>query len=161
MPTFIDCIVADGGYPTQDGYIRVLTEQRKDGGKLKMLHRLEWEKLRGSIPEGYTIHHRCKNRQCQNINHLELLPHSDHATEDNRQRYLENTVKVLRWISTHPGLKPKEVAEGLGVKRHYVERLAREYPEIRQHLKMKEVRRNGKETKQRTQAYDQSPQHPY
>lgn len=103
-----------------------------------MLHRIEWEKLHGPIPEGYTVDHRCKNRQCQNVSHLQLLSITDHAVKDNGQRYLEKAVAALRWISSNPGLKPKEVSEKLGVKRHYVERLARDYPEVRKHLNMRE-----------------------
>jgi hypothetical protein len=132
--------VVEGGYPTQDGYVRVLDRLRKDGGKLQMLHRIEWEKLRGPIPEGYTIDHRCKNRKCQNINHLQLLLHSDHVSKDNGQRYLEDTIKVLRWIVNNPGLKPKQVAEELSVKRHYIERAARDYPEVRPYLEMRKER---------------------
>lgn len=140
MPTYIDCIVAEGGYPTKDGYIRVLPKPRKEGGKLKMLHRLEWEKVHGEIPEGYTIDHKCKNRKCQNVNHLQVLPHSTHISKDNGQRYLENTVKVLVWISNNPGMKPKEISEELGVKRHYIERFARECPEITTYLDMRKKR---------------------
>lgn len=145
MPTYIDCIVVEGGYPTQDGYIRVLPKPRKEGGKLKMLHRLEWEKVRGEIPEGYTIDHKCKNRQCQNVNHLQALPHSLHASKDNGQRYLEETVKVLLWIANNPGMKPKEISEQLGVKRQYVERLSRDYPEIVRYMNVRKTR-HGKET---------------
>ena len=140
MQTFTNCIVVDGGYSTQDGYVRVLNRPRKDGGKLQMLHRIEWEKLRGLIPEGYTVDHRCKNRKCQNINHLQLLPHSDHVSKDNGQRYIENTLRVLRWIVDNPQLKPKQVAERLNVKRHYVERAARDYPEVRPYLDMRKER---------------------
>lgn len=154
MPTFTNCIVVEGGYPTRDGYIRVLTKQRKEGGKLKMLHRIEWEKWWGPIPEGYTVDHKCKNRQCQNINHLQILPHSEHAAKDNGQRYLEETVKTLLWIKSNTGLKPKQVAEQLGVKRHYIERLSKDYPEIRQHLSMTKGRKHGKEN-QRPQTADQ------
>jgi hypothetical protein len=140
MLTYTDCIVADGGYPTADGYIRVLTKLRKDGGKLKMLHRIEWEKLRGPIPEGYTVDHKCKNRQCQNINHLQLLPHSAHVAKDNGQRYLERTVESLHWIAKNPNLSPKEVSAKLGVKRAYVESLSRDYPEVRKFLNMRELK---------------------
>lgn len=137
MPLFTSCIIPDGGYPTQDGYLRVLTKPRREGGKLKMLHRIEWEKIRGPIPSGYEVDHRCKNRQCQNVGHMQLLSKSDHRTKDNGHRYLEDVVKHLRWIQDNPGLKPKEVAKELDITRSKVESLSRTYPEIRPYIKMR------------------------
>jgi hypothetical protein len=144
MLTYTDCIVGEGGYPTQDGYIRVLTKPRKDGGKLMMLHRLEWEKVYGQIPEGYTVDHKCKNRQCQNVNHMQLLPAHEHAAKDNGQRYLQEILTRLNWIAANSGLVPKDVAKSLGVSRGYVEELSRRYPEIREHLDMRKRKDNGK-----------------
>jgi len=134
---YTNCIVPEGGYPTQDNYLRVLTKPRKEGGKLKMLHRIEWEKVHGPIPEGFEVDHKCKNRQCQNVNHLQLLRKSSHKTKDNSERYLEKTLSILKWIKENPGNKPKEVAKLLGVKRSLIERYARTYPEIRKYLDMR------------------------
>jgi hypothetical protein len=103
-----------------------------------MLHRLEWEKVHGSIPEGYTVDHKCKNRQCQNVNHMQLLLVSEYARKDNALRYLVDNVKTLRWIAENSGMSPKDVAERLQVRRSYVECLSRRYPEVRKYLNMKQ-----------------------
>lgn len=128
---FTDCIVPEGGYPTHDGYLRVLTKQRKYGGKLKMLHRLEWEKVHGPIPEGFEVDHKCKNRKCQNVNHLQLLTRSEHKTKDNSMRYLERQLEVLKFADNFPGLTPKEIAGHLGVSYDYVTNVFRQYPKAR------------------------------
>lgn len=51
-----------------------------------MFHRFVWENKNGPIPEGYSVNHKCKNRGCQNVHHMELLTLSEHATETNRNR---------------------------------------------------------------------------
>lgn len=131
MRKFTDCIVCCGGYPTEDGYIRVLDKPRKQGGKLKMLHRLEWEKVNGTIPDGHEVDHRCKNRKCQNVNHLQILTKSQHKSKDNAQRYLERQVKVLRFAESNQGLTLKGLSEQLGLSVSYLANVFRQYPGAR------------------------------
>ena len=129
-PIFTSCIVPDGGYPTDDGYLRVLTKPRKEGGKLKMLHRIEWEKVNGPIPDGYEVDHRCKNRQCQNTNHMQLLNRREHRSKDNAQRYLARTVEILKWIKSNPKESQKRVAKEFGVTQSAISVILKQYPEI-------------------------------
>ena len=42
-------------------------------GRYLQAHRVGWELLVGPIPEGMTIDHLCRNRGCQNIDHLEVV----------------------------------------------------------------------------------------
>lgn len=75
-----DCIEWTG-YLTKDGY----GETRLNGVKFRV-HRLEWIKQRGPIPEGLVVRHKCDNPKCYNIEHLELG-----TTQDNtRDRVLRN-----------------------------------------------------------------------
>jgi len=47
-------------------------------GKQIRAHRFAWELKYGSIPEGYVVHHRCNNRVCVNVKHLELMKTVEH-----------------------------------------------------------------------------------
>jgi HNH endonuclease len=40
-------------------------------------HRLGWKLLRGPIPEGKELHHRCGVYACWNPDHLELVTHAE------------------------------------------------------------------------------------
>jgi len=47
-------------------------------GRSGLAHRVAWENANGPIPEGMVIHHRCGNRPCVNVVHLECLTHAQH-----------------------------------------------------------------------------------
>lgn len=100
-----------------------------------MLHRLEWEKVFGPIPDGYEINHRCKNRRCQNVVHLECIPRSVHRTKDNKLRYLEDIVSSLRLIQNNPGKSQAEIIRMLGLTKSRVDFLVKEFPEIKKYVK--------------------------
>ena len=72
----------------QDGYLRVHV-----GNKCRMLHQMIWEAMHGKVPDGYEVHHLCKNRSCQNINHLDCIEGSRHATISN----LERAFRIGEW----------------------------------------------------------------
>lgn len=45
-----------------------------------------WEQLKGPIPDGYEIDHKCDNGLCVNIEHFECVPGPDNAARANRGR---------------------------------------------------------------------------
>jgi hypothetical protein len=46
-------------------------------------HRLICEQLRGPIPDGLELHHKCENTRCVNPDHMEPLTPKEHtATKD-------------------------------------------------------------------------------
>ncbi|HYT43449.1 MAG TPA: HNH endonuclease signature motif containing protein, partial [Methylomirabilota bacterium] len=49
----------------------------------RMVHRIIWELEVGDIPEGWHIHHICKNKLCVNIEHLQPLSPRDHMLIEN------------------------------------------------------------------------------
>lgn len=77
-----DCILGKGK-PSHYGYARVSIHN-----KLYFAHRLAYEQVFGEIPEGIHIHHKCDNKMCINVNHLEALSPEEH-----------------RRIHTHPKLR--------------------------------------------------------
>lgn len=78
------CRVCDNS-GNQDGYIRVRGYRiGKDG--LVMLHVLQWILTHGDIPNGMELNHKCGNRSCCNLEHLELICGSAHATLTNVNR---------------------------------------------------------------------------
>ena len=73
-----DCIPGLGTLRA-DGY-RV----RNVEGTVLYVHRMAWEARNGVIPAGHAIHHRCMNRECVNLDHLDLLTNSDHSRLHNQ-----------------------------------------------------------------------------
>jgi HNH endonuclease len=51
-------------------------------------HRLGWKLLRGPIPEGKELHHRCGVYACWNPDHLQLVTHAENLA------YVRKTVQV-------------------------------------------------------------------
>ena len=66
------------GHLNNDGY--VCTTIYDDYGNRKSIknHRIVWEVVNGSIPDGYEVHHVDKNRSNNSITNLELVVSSIH-----------------------------------------------------------------------------------
>ena len=52
----------------------------------RLIHRIEWDIANGPIPDGMVVHHRCEERACYNIDHLELMSRADHVAHHNQSR---------------------------------------------------------------------------
>lgn len=127
MPKSTNCLVPEGGYCNHDGYIRVLNKPRKCGGRLVMLHRLEWEKVNGPIKEGYEINHICKNRRCCNTNHLELLTTLQHRIKDNQIRYKKREYEIVVYLNNNPTKTQVEVAKEFNLTQPAISKIWRKY----------------------------------
>lgn len=81
VTTSSGCVVPSSHKLNHDGYFRKCIN-----GKNMMYHRYVYEDYFGPIMEGYEVDHKCKNRACCNINHLQLLKSSQHRSKDNKGR---------------------------------------------------------------------------
>ena len=83
-------------------------------GKLVLMHRYVWEYYNGTIPNGYVIHHKDKNKINNDIDNLECLPNRDHSVRHNInkspkqiQRDIESLakarIKAIEWHKSEAG----------------------------------------------------------
>ena len=80
-------------------------------GRSDLAHRVFWERTNGSIPVGMEIHHRCFNRLCVNIEHLELATPAYNARHRSNGKLAEADVLLIRESS----LRNADLARELGV----------------------------------------------
>lgn len=66
-PELGPCVLHIGG-DNGNGYV-----QFRYDGKNGYAHRHAWERVNGSIPDGLTVDHLCRVRNCCNVNHMELV----------------------------------------------------------------------------------------
>ena len=91
------CIIQTSHVLNHDGYFRKCIN-----GKCKMYHRYIWELFNNKIPKGYEVDHKCKNRECFNIDHLQLLTSSEHRTKDNTGRNRERKLRAKTYWEDNP-----------------------------------------------------------
>lgn len=98
------------------------------GGKLKKHHRLIWEANNGPIPNNMIVRHKCDNRACIEISHLELGTKKDNARDRDirgrantlkgeqhgNSKLTELHIKSIRALDS-TGMSLKEVSEIFGI----------------------------------------------
>lgn len=80
-----ECVVCTSHAHNKDGYLRI-KNRSEAGPRMMMYHRVTYESHFGTIPDGYEVDHKCRNRACQNIEHLQLLAISEHKAKTNKER---------------------------------------------------------------------------
>jgi hypothetical protein len=71
-------------------------------GKHLPAHRVVWEMLRGPIPPGHHLHHKCHNRSCVNPDCLEMLSRSEHA-----KTHWKNQKLYVQHLEAQLGVPPQ------------------------------------------------------
>lgn len=71
------CRIWTGGLFSQ-GYGAICTGSRTDGSRrMERVHRVIWISIHGAIPLGMEPDHLCRQRDCHEITHLELVTHRE------------------------------------------------------------------------------------
>jgi hypothetical protein len=114
-------------------------------GKMRTVHRLAWEIVKGPIPEGLFVLHHCDNRPCFRVDHLFLGTNADNIRDRvNKGRFVKGSrvhKQPLRGLAVgerHPFSKlTDESVQEIRRRFHAGEtysQLLREYPVRRQSL---------------------------
>lgn len=100
------CIIPTSHKLNQDGYFR-----KRTNGVLEMYHRTVWIKANGPIPDGFEVDHKCRNRACCNVEHLQVLDRDSHLVKTNQERYATRKLEARDyWVETRcTGTKLAEV----------------------------------------------------
>lgn len=69
-------------------------------GSERFVHRLGWIQLRGPIPDGMELHHRCGVYACWNPNHLQLVTPRIWRTAARRTASVDTRCRVPTYGST-------------------------------------------------------------
>jgi DNA-binding XRE family transcriptional regulator len=84
MPTIEDrgfetpCVIAASTEGSGYGRVTVAPYDRRKA------HIFVWEWVHGEVPAGRELHHRCAQRDCMRLDHLELLTRREHMALDGR-----------------------------------------------------------------------------
>ena len=108
------CVVSTSHKLNQDGYLRLRTGSGAGRSELEMYHRTVWKNHHGHIPEGHEVDHKCRNRACSNIEHLQVLDRTTHLVKTNKERYSGRKESAkIHWETT--GCTGTMLAEVFGV----------------------------------------------
>lgn len=85
--TEMGCFIPLSHKLNPDGYLRKTWGSVSKGRSVtEMFHRFIWRATHGEIPLGFEIDHKCHTRACCNVQHLQCIDGSQHASESNRDR---------------------------------------------------------------------------
>ncbi len=74
-------------------------------GVPKYLHRFVWETLKGPIPEGFNVLHKCDNTKCCNIQHLFLGTQLDNIKDRDQKKHQANAKSCHNGLILYKELK--------------------------------------------------------
>lgn len=109
----------DRGYPTPchiwDGALNHAGYALRGS---KRGYKFEWEKLNGPVPEGQELDHLCRQRDCVNPAHLEMVTHQENMRRASAARAAESVTEGssgIHQLRAHLSLSQTELGELLGV----------------------------------------------
>ncbi len=120
-----DCWVWKKKSHSLNGYGLVNLKEGDKPGKLWRVHRLVWTLVKGKIPEGLNVCHKCDNRPCCNPEHLFTGTAKDNVHDSmakgrfikgetcGQSKLTEKQVRLVKFSMRH--IKPKAIVELLGL----------------------------------------------
>lgn len=66
------CIPWMGGFWGPYGYLT------NEDGRTELAHRFAYRRVHGALPAGFDVHHRCGNKRCVRLDHLQAMAKSEH-----------------------------------------------------------------------------------
>lgn len=94
------CLLVVSHKPNADGYIRL-----HRNNKMEMYHRTVYKEFHciDEIPDGFEVDHICRERNCCNPEHLQLLTNYEHTVKTNKERYSDRKLEAYEyWVTNKP-----------------------------------------------------------
>lgn len=105
------CIICTSRYYQKNGYLSV-----RINGKTENLHRRRYMDRHGELPTNMEVHHKCENKRCLNVDHMEALPKPEHTRETGRMRTRKRMEEIYPiWASLGFTNNSGELGRALGV----------------------------------------------
>ena len=106
------------GHIAADGYART-----SRGGKTKYVHRIYYEKYKGTIPDGLVIDHLCRVRSCLNPEHMRVTTYAQNSRQGYSTILTEKQVLEIRQLLAE-GKKQEDIAELYGITQSNISRIS-------------------------------------
>ncbi len=85
------------------------------GGNTHSAHRYAWEQANGPVPLGLQMRHKCRNRHCVSLSHLETGTASENARDKWRDGTAQNGRGVIRHSLPDGSLAVITALRGFGI----------------------------------------------
>jgi len=60
-----------------------------------LAYKSSWEEFNGKVPAGHTLDHKCRNRKCINVAHIECVPHYENVRRGNKTKITSEAVREI------------------------------------------------------------------
>ena len=84
-------------------------------GKSYRVHLFAWQHLRGAIFDGYEVDHKCKQRRCFNVEHLEPVTKAENLARAGLYKLSDEDVEAIREFCVNTNHSNATIAEAYGV----------------------------------------------
>lgn len=108
----------------EDGYGRWNGIDKDGRRRSRQAHRELWEQTHGPVPQGYELDHLCRQRDCVNLAHLEVVTHTENMRRSRNRKLTDGDVVALVAYESEHGSRATALA--FGISQGYVRRLVRQ-----------------------------------